>query len=186
MNNYSVESYINDIRNVVKEEVAEKSITERIKPLALRLADDESWIKPEYFDVNEEQGFGVHLLHEEDDHRLAVFVIAWAPGKGLAPHNHKTWAVVAGIQGQEHETNYKRLDDGSKDGFADLIKTNEETIFPGNASCCLPEDIHSVWNNGEDVALSIHTYGIHLNHTGRSIFDIETKTETPCIVEVQN
>jgi predicted metal-dependent enzyme (double-stranded beta helix superfamily) len=67
-----------------------------------------------------------------------------------------------------------------------LIKTNEETIFPGNASCCLPEDIHSVWNNGEDVALSIHTYGIHLNHTGRSIFDIETKTETPCIVEVQN
>ena len=38
MNNYSVENYIRDIRKVVNEEVAEKSITERIKPLALRLA----------------------------------------------------------------------------------------------------------------------------------------------------
>ena len=186
MNNYSVESYIKDIRNVVSEEVTQKSITERIKPLAQRLAGEKSWIKPEYYNVNDEQGFGLHLLHEEEDHRLAVFVIAWAPGKGLAPHNHKTWAVVAGIQGQEHETNYKRLDDGSKNGFADLMKTNEETIFPGNATCCLPEDIHSVWNNGDNVALSIHTYGMHLNHTGRSIFDIKAKTETPCIVQVES
>ena len=131
MNNYSVESYIKDIRNVVSEEVTQKSITERIKPLAQRLAGEKSWIKPEYYNVNDEQGFGLHLLHEEEDHRLAVFVIAWAPGKGLAPHNHKTWAVVAGIQGQEHETNYKRLDDGSKNGFADLMKTNEEVKLTG-------------------------------------------------------
>ena len=108
MNDYSVESYIKDIRSVVSEEVTQKSITERIKPLAQRLAGEKSWIKPEYYNVNDEQGFGSHLLHEEEDHRLAVFVIAWAPGKGLAPHNHKTWAVVAGIQGQEHETNYKK------------------------------------------------------------------------------
>jgi predicted metal-dependent enzyme (double-stranded beta helix superfamily) len=49
----------------------------------------------------------------------------------------------------------------------------------------MPEDIHSVWNNGSDLALSIHTYGKHLNHTGRSIFDVEAKTVTPCIVKVQ-
>ena len=94
--------------------------------------------------------------------------------------------MVAGIQGQEHETSYKRIDDGTTDGFADLAKTNEETIYAGDATCCLPEDIHSVWNNGREIALSIHTYGKHLNHTGRSIFDINQKTETPCIVKVQN
>ena len=186
MNKYSVDSYIKDISKVVDEETTQKVITERIKPLAIRLAANKSWIKPEYYNIDEEQGFGLHLLHEENDHRLAVFVIAWAPGKGLAPHNHKTWAVVAGIEGQEHETNYKRLDDRSKSGFAELVKTSEETIYPGNATCCLPEDIHSVWNNGDNIALSIHTYGIHLNHTGRSIFDIDAKTETPCIVEVHD
>ena len=40
MNNYSVESYIKDIRRVVKEEVTQKAVTDRIKPLAERLAGD--------------------------------------------------------------------------------------------------------------------------------------------------
>ena len=182
---YSIQNYISDIRLITKEETIEKNIIDRIKPLSKKLVKNKSWIKSKYFDVDTKQGFGLHLLHEEIDHSLAVFVIAWAPDKGLAPHNHKTWAVVSGIQGQEHETNYKRIDDGSKEGYADLIKTYEETLYPGDASCCLPEDIHSVWNNGNETALSLHTYGMHLNHTGRSIFDISQKTETPCIVKVQ-
>jgi len=76
MNNYSVESYIKDIRRVVKEEVTQKAVTDRIKPLAERLAGDKSWIKEEYYEVDIDQGFGLHLLHEENDHELAVFVIA--------------------------------------------------------------------------------------------------------------
>ena len=186
MTEYSIEDYVTDIRLVVKEETDEGKIIDRIKPLSKKIAANKSWVKPEYFNVDKEQGFGLHLPHEEKDHSLAVFAIAWAPGEGLAPHNHKTWAVVAGIQGQEHETSYKRIDDGTTEGFADLVKTNEETIYAGDATCCLPEDIHSVWNNGREIALSIHTYGKHLNHTGRSIFDINQKTETPCIVKVQN
>ena len=43
-----------------------------------------------------EQGFRVHLLHEEPDHGLAVLGRGRRlPGRG-APHNHGTWAVVAG------------------------------------------------------------------------------------------
>ena len=103
---YSIQNYINDIRLVTRKETNEKSIINRIKPLSKKIVKNKSWVKSEYFDVDAEQGFGLHLLHEETDHSLAVFVIAWAPDKGLAPHNHKTWAVVSGIQGQEHETNY--------------------------------------------------------------------------------
>ena len=182
---YSIENYVRDIRAIVSQEVSENTIVQSIKPLAKRLAADKAWMKPEYREVDPDQGFGLHILHEEDNHEIAVFVIAWAPGRGLSPHNHKTWAVVAGIEGQEHEINYRRLDDGSRVGFADLEKTHEETLYPGSAVCCMPEDIHSVWNNGSDLALSIHTYGKHLNHTGRSIFDVEAKTVTPCIVKVQ-
>jgi len=143
------------------------------------------WFKDAYRTIDAKQGFGLHLLHEEKNHDLAVFVISWAPGKGLAAHNHKTWAVVAGIEGQEHETNYRRLDDGARPGFAELEKSHETTLFPGDASCCMPEDIHSVWNNGTELAVSLHTYGRHLNHTGRSLFDIATKSEIPCIVKVE-
>jgi len=185
MTTYSLKSYIKDLRSITKEYIDQNNIIKKIKPLAKKIALNRDWIKPEYYNVDPEQGFGLHLLHEEQDHKLAIFAIAWAPNKGLAPHNHKTWAVVAGIQGQEHETNYTRVDDGSKPGYANLIKSHEETLLPGQVSCCLPEDIHSVWNNGNEVALSIHTYGLHLNHTGRSIFNMEEKTEIPCIVKVQ-
>lgn len=185
MQPYSVDAYVSDIRAIVAAESNDAAIGEKIKPLAKRLTANDSWFKEEYCEVDEEQGFGLHLLFEEENHDLAVFVIAWAPGRGLPAHNHKTWAVVSGIKGQEHETNYQRMDDGSKVGFADLKQTHEETLYPGTAVCCLPEDIHSVWNNGDQVAVSLHTYGRHLNHTGRSIFDVSAKTESPCIVKVE-
>ena len=185
MQPYSIEDYVADIRAVVAEETTSTAIAERIKPLSIRLAADRMWFKDAYRTIDAKQGFGLHLLHEEKNHDLAVFVISWAPGKGLAAHNHKTWAVVAGIEGQEHETNYRRLDDGARSGFAELEKSHETTLFPGDASCCMPEDIHSVWNNGTELAVSLHTYGRHLNHTGRSLFDIAMKSEMPCIVKVE-
>tara|TARA_B110000438_G_C15547852_1_gene535602 strand:- start:1 stop:561 length:561 start_codon:yes stop_codon:yes gene_type:complete len=185
MQTYSVEDYVADIRAVVAEETTAAAISERIKPLSKRLAADRMWFEDTYRKIDGKQGFGLHLLHEEDNHDLAVFVISWAPGKGLAAHNHKTWAVVTGIEGQEHETNYRRLDDCSRPGFADLEKSHEATLFPGDAVCCMPEDIHSVWNNGTELAVSLHTYGRHLNHTGRSIFDVAEKSEIPCVVKVE-
>ena len=186
MNPYTIDQYVADIRNIVATESDNVAITDRIKPLAEKITSEPSWFIEKYREVDEKQGFGLHLLFEEENHDLAVFVIAWAPGKGPSAHNHKTWAVVSGIEGQEHETNYVRRDDGSKSGYADLEVTHEATLYPGKAVCCLPEDIHSVWNNGEKVAVSLHTYGRHLNHTGRSIFDVEAKTESPCIVNVKD
>ncbi len=186
MNAYTPEQYRADLRQILSKETDNEKITADIKPLSVRLAADRSWFKDEYRTIDEAQGFGLHLLFEEDNHDLAAFVIAWAPGKGLSAHNHKTWAVVSGIEGQEEETNYSRLDDGSKSGFAKLEKTHVETLYPGGAVCCMPEDIHSVWNNGDTVAVSLHTYGRHLNHTGRSIFNIEDNTEIPCIVNVHD
>ena len=89
MQSYSVAQYVDDIRAIVAEEASDTAITDRIKPLAERLTADTGWFKDEYRAVNEQQGFGLHLLFEEDNHDLAVFVIAWAPGRGLAAHTTK-------------------------------------------------------------------------------------------------
>lgn len=182
---YSIEEYIADIRAVVAEESDDIGITKRIKPLALKLASSRDWFKDEYRKCDEKQGFGVHLLHEEENHDLAVFAISWLPNRGTPPHNHLTWAVVAGIEGEEHEVEWERRDDGTKPGYADIVKAGETTMRPGDVSACLPDDIHSVWNTGKKVSVSLHTYGRHLNFTGRSEFDAETKVERPFIVKVE-
>jgi len=55
LENYSIETYIKDIRVIVSREVSQEAITESIKPLAKRLAADKSWIKPEYREVDTDQ-----------------------------------------------------------------------------------------------------------------------------------
>ena len=182
---YSLEDYVADLRRIAAEESDQAALVARLKPLAGRLAEDRSWLRDDHRRVDPAQGFGVHLLHEERDHDLAVFVFAWAPGRGVGAHDHKTWAVVVGLEGEETEDTYRRRDDGSRPGFADLAESGRGKLTPGDVVSCLPDDIHAVRNSGERVSVSLHTYGRHLNHTGRSVFDIAAKTERPLVVKVE-
>ena len=151
----------------------------RLKEPARQAALNSGWIEPRFREIDPEQGFAVDLLHEESDHSLALYCIAWMPGRGVPAHNHGTWAVVAGIEGHETNILYRRTDDGTRPGFCDLEEAECKVVGPGDVVAMLPSDIHSVRNDGSEVALSLHIYGKHLNHTGRSQFDPETHTEAP-------
>jgi predicted metal-dependent enzyme (double-stranded beta helix superfamily) len=49
----------------------------------------------------------------------------------------------------------------------------------------LPHEIHSVVNESPAVTISLHTYGKHLNYTGRSQFDPDARVEKPFLVKEQ-
>ncbi len=181
---YDLTQYVEDLRRITREETDDKRIVQRVAPLAQKLAATPGLIKEEFYDCDEQQGFSFHLLHEEDDHSNAVFVIAWLPDRGTPAHNHKTWGVVVGIEGEERETWWQRTDDGTRPGYADLERQTMNTLGPGQVTCVLPEDIHTVWNETDDVSLSLHTYGKHINYTGRSEFVPEAKTEEKYVVTV--
>ncbi len=181
---YDLAQYIEDLNRITREESDDKTIVRLVAPLARKFVASPGWLKDEDYKCDEEQGFGVHLLHEEEDHGNAVFILAWLPDHGTPPHNHKTWGVVVGIEGAERETWWRRLDDGSKSGYADLKRETENMVGTGQVSCVLPEDIHTVWNETDKVSVSRHTYGKHINFTGRSEFDPEAKTEAKFIVTV--
>lgn len=182
---YGLSDFISDLRAITSECDDDKAIVRRVAPLAQKLAATPGWIEDQHRTCDAEQGFGVHLLHEEADHSNAIFLIAWLPGRGTPAHNHKTWAVVAAIEGAEGEIMWRRLDDGSKAGYAELERETEVVMIAGKVSCLLPEDIHMVWNQGHDISLSLHVYGKHINHTGRSQFDPEAKTEERFVVTVE-
>ena len=54
----------------------------------------------------------------------------------------------------------------------------------GDIARCYPEHIHSVRNVGKDISMSLHTYGRHINYTGRSEFDLEHKLEKPYVIKI--
>lgn len=183
---YNLDEFIGDLREITADARDDREIVSRVRPLARRLALSKSWVRPEHYECNEEQGFGVHLLHEEFDHTLAVFAVSWLPGRGASPHNHGTWAVVAGVDGPEENTFWDRIDDGSRKGRAELAKRATKTFSEGEVIALQPDQIHSVMNNTDAVTLSLHTYGMHVNHTGRSQFDVENNLEIPFVVTEQH
>ena len=182
---YSVSDYVDDLRRITGGTDSEKEIIEQVGPLAQRLALDKSWLDDKHYDTDPEQGFGVHMLHEEPDHSLAVIVVSWAPGGGAPPHDHGTWAVVAGVEGNERNVRYNRLDDGGRDDYAELAVKHEFLAGEGDLICMRTGGIHSVHNDTDNVTLSLHTYGKHVNHTNRSQFDTTTNAKTDFIVKVE-
>jgi predicted metal-dependent enzyme (double-stranded beta helix superfamily) len=179
---YELSDFIADLRAIAAETTDAARVIQRVRPLAQLLASDPTWLRPEHYEAGETQGFGVHLLHEEADHALAVFAISWLPGRGAPPHNHGTWAVVAGVDGPERNTFWKRVDDGTRQGYAEIVKAGERTFREGEVLCLMPDAIHSVTNDTERTTLSLHIYGKHFNYTGRSSFDPAAQSESPFIV----
>jgi predicted metal-dependent enzyme (double-stranded beta helix superfamily) len=181
---YTLSQFVEDLRQVTKQTADDRTILNSVRPLAKRLALDKSWLRNTFYQAGPEQGFGLHLLHEESDHTLAVFAMSWLPKRGTPPHNHRTWAVVAGVDGPEKNTFWERTDDGSRAGYAELRFVSETVCALGDVVAMLPDDIHAVINETDRVTLSLHVYGKHINYTGRSQFDPNKKTETPFVLKI--
>jgi predicted metal-dependent enzyme (double-stranded beta helix superfamily) len=182
---YTLAQFIEDLREVVKQTADERTILKLVRPLVKRLALDKSWVTSTLYQATPEQGFGLHLLHEESDHTLAVFAMSWLPKRGTPPHNHRTWAVVAGVDGMEKNSFWERTDDGSRPGCAELRLVSETQCAAGDVIAMLPDDIHAVINETDRVTLSLHVYGKHINYTGRSQFNPDKKTETPFVLKIE-
>ncbi len=152
----------------------------RATPIIAKMASDLSWVKPEYYLCDEDQGFGITILNEEPDHSLLVEAICWLPGRGVAPHDHQTWGIVVGIDGVEVNVDWNRRDDGSQPGFADLELAKETDVTRGVVCKFMPDDIHGVRNDGDVPSLSLHVYGVTPATLDRSEFDPINKTQKPC------
>ena len=162
----------------------DRQIISAVRVLAERAASSKaSWLEDRMYRADTEQGFGVYLLHEKPDHTKAIFAVSWLPHRGAPPHDHGTWAVIAGVDGPEKNEFYERADDGSRAGHAELKKIGEKVCGVGDVIAMPRGTIHSVVNETDAVSVSLHIYGKHVNFTTRSQFDLKRRTETPFIVK---
>ncbi|MBH69240.1 MAG: hypothetical protein CMM58_12875 [Rhodospirillaceae bacterium] len=183
---YSLDTFVADLRSITSEETTEEKIILQVVPLAKRLVSEMDWSDGKYKVCDEQQGFGITILNEDTGNALMVETICWLPGRGVAPHDHQTWGVVVGIEGEEMNLNWERHDDGSKPEFADLSLKEELIVGPMEACTFLPNDIHSVRNVGTQPSLSLHIYGFSPGSRNRSEFDPLNQTCKPCPQRVRN
>ncbi|MFM0004689.1 cysteine dioxygenase family protein [Paraburkholderia dipogonis] len=181
---YSLNRFITDLRHTACEGRDEHWVIATMRPLVQRFALSCSWLEPRHYQADSAQGFGVHVLHEEPDHTLAVFAVSWLPGRGIPPHDHGTWAIVGGVDGPEKNVFWERTDDRTRPGYAELRQSGERVFRPGDVLAMPSGTIHSVCNESDHVTLSLHVYGKHVNFTDRSQFDPDRRRETPFILKL--
>ena len=98
MAGYTMGQFIADVKDVQAAHSDPKEILQRVAPLAKKIADADAWLNDSHYRVEQSQGIGITIIHEEPED-LLVETVCWSPGGGVLPHDHKTWGCVVGIDG---------------------------------------------------------------------------------------
>ncbi len=95
---------------------------------------------------------GVALLHRSDE--LTIISVVVPPGlPKTPPHDHRMWALVGIIGGQEDNEFFRRRDSGLVESGARSVKTSDSLAMGDDT-------IHSIRNPLEHSSLAaIHVYG---------------------------
>lgn len=113
----------------------------------------------------------------DPDGQYALYVSSANQGKKTPPHNHATWAVIVGIEGEERNKLYRRMDDGRSNENVDLAQYGEHVVRAGEPISLMPEDIHSIHVESKEPTLHLHLYGRRLEDLKERLqFDMERRT----------
>lgn len=116
----------------------------------------------------EEVKNALYRLHEDEDHRFALYGQMSTTSRDTPAHDHTTWAIVVGMHGQELNKFYDHDDGGVK-------YVREEMVEAGTGVAMLPEDLHSIHMHAREPVLNFHMYGLGLEQLdGRRFYRPDT------------
>jgi predicted metal-dependent enzyme (double-stranded beta helix superfamily) len=148
-------------------------IAERVRSLAARA---EFWGADFFTAPGEFERQNRYLISEDEDKRFALYLNVLKAGKKSPPHNHTTWACVAGVEGEEHNYLYDRVDGGIGVGPAELKQMDHIVCKAGTSVTLLPDDIHHI-EVADGYTRQLHMYGHALETlTERLAFNLEKGT----------
>lgn len=86
----------------------------------------------------------VYLLAEETDATHALYLVCARQGKVVAPHNHTSWAVIAGLEGEEKNYIYEQTGDPDMPDGLGISEIYQVCIGEGQALSLMPDDFHGI------------------------------------------
>lgn len=158
--NRAVEAAVADIRAIERERGVTRDGLARMKRRLLGLAAQADLFPAEEFpppDGDVDFPANVYRIAEDDDHRFALYVQSARGALDTPAHNHTTWAVIAGIRGDELNRFYERTADGG------VVQTGERAVRKGSAVAFLPDELHSIHVAAGGTAVNFHMYGLALD-----------------------
>ncbi|MFC1581083.1 hypothetical protein ACFL4N_09290 [Thermodesulfobacteriota bacterium] len=82
------------------------------------------------------------VLRKDPDGLTLVQVRFTAPREANAIHEHRAWYVLRVINGEEYYSEWERLDDRTREGYAELRQGDRGLLGPGDILTALEPVIH--------------------------------------------
>ncbi|MBI3077381.1 MAG: hypothetical protein HYY85_10450 [Deltaproteobacteria bacterium] len=176
----ALESLIAVLRQVTRERVSGRDALLRVRPVLADLLKQEDWLPEEYRQPAPDR-FITYMLHSAPDRAFSITSGVFAPGQATQVHDHLTWGLSGVLEGELVETRYRRLDDGSVAGVAELEVAAVVHAPQGEVTHNLPpdEDIHKLDNRSGRQSVTIAVYGAVLADLRRHIVFPDTETVRP-------
>lgn len=113
-------------------------------------------------DLASDERSRMYRLAQDTDDRFALYAQRSSAAVSTPAHNHTTWAVVVGFEGQELNRFYERNDEGG------VTQTNQHMVEAGTGVAMLPDDLHSI--HIDTPSLNFHCYGLALERLDERVY----------------
>ncbi|WP_432786211.1 hypothetical protein AAEX37_00324 [Oligella sp. MSHR50489EDL] len=182
----AIEQLFEQTESYLQDGVNRQSLEQVMNALIALASHQEWWCLDEYEEPDNEQRQNRYLIYQASDDGVTLYLNVMKPGKKIVPHDHTTWACIAGVVGTETNFVYERLDDGSVPGKATLKQSDTILVGPGSGIALLADDIHAV-KIEDTVIRHLHFYGRPLEQlTERKAFNLEDNSYTTKDIGVQS
>jgi predicted metal-dependent enzyme (double-stranded beta helix superfamily) len=138
-----MQAFIESLRTAFRDADNTESAMNQARSLLEALVRDKE-LRAHSRDWPSTEGHKNLLLHEDTDYGFAVNAVVRTPNRKGGIHDHAhAWTAYGLLDGTEKLERYSRLDDGSKDGYAELQLDSITEGGPGTVDLVPPFDIHS-------------------------------------------
>ena len=143
---YSLDEFVQDMEGLLVSQPNEQKIFDTGSSWLERLIANPDVIPAQFRmpAVNwERPNHGTYLLHQGES-GLSMTAVVWGPGEHLGPHDHRTWGMIGILNNSLTESRFRRVDDRSKEGYAQLEQDRRATFKPGEITLLVPDidEIH--------------------------------------------
>jgi predicted metal-dependent enzyme (double-stranded beta helix superfamily) len=175
MAHYTFAQFTREVDALVRSQGQPEALAGLIQPLLSRLLARRDWLDERYRRPVPGKSYTQYLLYIPPDEAWSVVSFVWPGGASTPVHDHATWGVIGVYQGRERETRYTVVEGSIVARRVCLVEAATGTMYPGEVGQVVPpDDLHRVFNDGHEVAVSVHVYGTNIGTQKRHVIDLTT------------
>lgn len=147
--------FLADLSTMLQQGVATKDLLElAATQLAVLAKDSRQWKRSLPAAVRGEEL--CYELGADPRTGIALYLVSDGPGSISPPHEHRTWAVIAGASGVERNRLYRRVSSSR------VAQTEVVSVGEGDTLVLPSDSIHSTEVVGSEPTYHMHLYGVPL------------------------